>query len=338
MKRKKKMYRGKLKIIVILSVVAAVMLALIITNLFIPIIYFSAYVHFTKDINPPGQMRVRYLDVGFGDCTLVELPDGKTMLIDGGTGTYGNVYNLLDVLNESGISKIDYLFCTSVKSEHCGALAEIVKYKKIGTAYIPHVTNLYITDEYAKFYSAIIKSGANIQTAQFGSGEYNAEYNYFFMTMSPAVTELPESGYHAMNKSPTEENINGASAVLWLQYEGRGFMFLSDATAAVQQSMAEMIRLENGEFTLNGNRVSLAPCMVVKAANHCAKGYSEPRLYEIISPEAVVITVGENAKSCPSNTDIANLQLYVGDNIFRTDIHGAITVTVGGEYRISKEK
>lgn len=339
MKRKKKTYRRRRKIIVTLSVVAAVMIALIITNVFIPVIYFTAYVHFKKDENPLGQLRVRYLDVGFGDCTLVELPDGKTMLIDGGAGTYSNVYKLLDVLNKSNIDKIDYLFCTSVKSEHCGALAEVARYKKIGTAYVPQVTNLYITDEFAAFYSELSKIGADIQIAQFGVGAYNSEYGYSFMVMSPMSAELPECEYHSMNAAPTEFNINNASVVLWLQYDGHGFMFLGDATDSVQLGVAETIRLEKGVYKVDGVSVQMSPCAVIKTANHCAADYAEPRLYDILSVGAAVISVGENAKSCPSLTDIANLQLYVGNNLFRTDMHGTVTVTVyAADYKISKEK
>lgn len=339
MKRKKKVQVKKLKIIVTISVAAAVILALIITNFFIPLIYFSAYVHFKTDKNPVGQMRIRYLDVGYGDCTLIELPDGKTILIDGGTGTYGNVYKLLDNLNKSRIDKIDYLLCTSVKSEHCGALAQIVKYKEIGKAYIPQVTNLYITDEYAAFYSALQKSGAEICIAQFGEGEYDPDYGYFFMMLSPTVAESSQSEYYFMNQLPTETNINSASAVLWLQYADKAFMFLSDVTASVQSRLADLIRLEKGEFLLHGNRISFAQCAVLKASNHCAENYTEPQLLDIVQPGACVISVGENAKSCPSNTAIADLQLYVGDNIFRTDLHGTVTVTADKmNYSVSKEK
>lgn len=339
MKHKQRMYKKKLKIIIILSSVAACMVALIITNIFVPVIYLTAYFHFTKDANPSGQLRVRYLNAGFGDCVLVELPDGKTMLIDGGTGTYNKVYNLLNVLNKSGINQIDYLFCTSVKSEHCGALAEIVKYKKISRAYIPFVTNLNLTDEYAAFYSGLTQSGAEVKTAQFGEGEYSPDCDYFFMILSPSAEGSPQCEYDAMNSLPNERNINNASVVLWLQYGGRAFMFLSDATAEAQARAADLIRLQDGKFTLDGTEVTFARCTAIKVANHCAEGYAEPKLFDVVQPEAAIITVGENAKACPSNTEIANIQLYVGNNLFRTDVHGAITVTVmDGEYQISKEK
>ncbi len=333
------MYARKVKLIVTLSVVTAVMLALIITNFFIPVIYFTAYVHFKKDVNPAGIMRIRYIDVGFGDCTLCELPDGKTMLIDGGVGTYSNVYKLLDILNGSGIDRIDYLFCTSVKSEHCGALAEIAKYKEIKTAYIPLVTNDNLTDEYAAFKSELTRRGTELRIADFGEGKYSAEYGYFFMVMSPSAAELPECEYNAMNEIPNEYNINSASVVLWLQYAGRAFMFLSDASAYVQSGMAGLIRLQQNKFIVDGNNVTLSRCTVLKAPNHCAEGYTDTYLYDIVQPEAAVLSVGKNAKSCPSNTDIANLQLYVGNKLYRTDIHGTVTATVSStNYSISKEK
>lgn len=339
MKRKNKAKIRKIKIIISVSAVSLFIIALIIINIFIPVIYFSAYVHFKKDINTLEQMRVRYIDVGYGDCTLVELPDGKTILIDGGTGTYGNVYNLLDTLNSCGIKTIDYLVCTSVKSEHCGALAEIVKYKSVGTAYIPYVTNVYITDEYAAFYSQLLKSGARIEIAENGKGVYSSKYGYFFGFLSPQVSAYYDSEYNKMNTDPTAENINNASAVLWLEYAGKGFMFLSDAGAQVQRRVADAIRLEDNKIFIDGERLSLSQCAVLKASNHCANGYTQPYLYDLIQPQAAIILVGRNAQASPLNTEIANLQLYVHDKIYRTDVHGTITVTVNSqEYRISKEK
>ena len=339
MDRKTRRKVKRIERIVLLSALGAFVVTLIIINFFIPIIYFTAYVHFKKDVYPDGQMRVRYIDVGFGNCSLIELPDGKTMLIDGGIGTYGNVYKLLDVLNKSKISTIDYLICTSVKSEHCGALKEIVKYKSVGTAYVPYATNVYITDEYAAFYNQLLKSGAHVEISENGKGAYNEELGYFFGILSPQPQIYFDSEYNKMNSAPTSENINAASAVVWLEYAGKAFMFLSDTGAEQQQKIATELRLEGNEIRINGKSFSLSRCSVLKSANHCANGFTQPILYDFIQPEAAIISVGNNAKSCPSNTEIAILQLYVNENIYRTDVHGTITVTVNSdECLISKEK
>lgn len=336
MKQKRKLKR-LIKIIAI-SAAGVFAVAIIITNFFIPVLYLTAYFHFGTDKNPLGQMRVRYLDVGYGDCALIELPDGKTMLIDGGTGTYGNVYKLLDTLNKSKINTIDYLICTSVKSEHCGSLAEILKYKKVGTAYIPYVTNIYLTDEYAAFYRQLLQSGAHIETAEYGKGKYSSEYGYFFDILSPMAATYPDSEYNVMNTVPTTENIENASIVLWLEYAGRAFMFLSDATAEVQSKIADLLYFEK-DFVVDGVNVNLSDCTVLKTAKHCAANSTKPVLYDLIRPEAAIISVGKNAQSSPSLMEIANLQLYVNDKIYRTDIHGTISVTVDKqEYCISKEK
>lgn len=340
MKKRKFTRKITVKLIVVASFFVFALSALIVTNIFIPVKYFFAYVHFNKDYPDAGEMRVRYIDVGYGDCTLVELPDGKTMLIDGGTSTYSNVHNLLSVLNKSGIGTIDYLICTSVKGEHCGSLAEIVKYKTVKTAYIPYVENTFITEEYAAFYNNLLDNGVTeIQFAEYGKGVKSGEWGYFFCFLSPAAYTLDGSGYAVMNRLPTSANISGASAVLWLEYAGKGLMFLSDAHASVQSKIADSLYIENKSYSLEGEALTLSACAVLKVANHGGADSTCASLYDLISPQASIISVGQNAHSAPSVTEIANLQLYVCDNFYRTDLHGTVTVRVTQDsYSISKEK
>ena len=55
-----------------------------------------------------GEMRIHFIDVGQGDATLVELPDGKIMLIDGGNGTSSSNTALLRYFHALDIDTIDY--------------------------------------------------------------------------------------------------------------------------------------------------------------------------------------------------------------------------------------
>lgn len=64
--------------------------------------------------------KVHYLDVGQGNCTVVELPDDKIMIIDGGSDMYGQ--KISDFLKEKEISKIDYMIATHADSDHIGGL------------------------------------------------------------------------------------------------------------------------------------------------------------------------------------------------------------------------
>ena len=63
---------------------------------------------------------VSYLDVGQGNSVLIKLPDGKTILVDGGDISYGEV--VAKYLTDYGVGKIDYLIATHSDSDHIGGL------------------------------------------------------------------------------------------------------------------------------------------------------------------------------------------------------------------------
>ena len=64
--------------------------------------------------------KVHYLDVGQGACSIIELPDGKIMIIDGGSDRNGE--KICNFLKERNVDKIDYLIATHADSDHIGGL------------------------------------------------------------------------------------------------------------------------------------------------------------------------------------------------------------------------
>ena len=78
---------------------------------------------------------VSYIDVGQGNSTLIKLPDGKSVLIDGGNTMYGEiVYNHL---REAGVEKIDYLIASHADSDHIGGLNYLFDKFEIKNIYRP---------------------------------------------------------------------------------------------------------------------------------------------------------------------------------------------------------
>lgn len=53
---------------------------------------------------------MEYIDIGQGDCSLIRLPDGRNMLIDGGTQATAN--QLTEYLKNLNITDIDILVAT----------------------------------------------------------------------------------------------------------------------------------------------------------------------------------------------------------------------------------
>ena len=328
--KKKKLSKGKIRAIIVAAVSCAVALALIITNFFVPVKYLASYFVRHNKGAAEGVMRVRFVDVGYGDCTIVELPDGKNMLIDCGSGSSANQKRILKFLNKCDINTIDYLICTSVNSEHCGGFAEIIQYKKVKTIYMPYCLNVYVTDAYRDFVYSANSSGAQKKIIEYGAGVTNEEYDYFFLFLSPSVHTNTEGEYANLNANPSDESArNAASAVMWLQYGKTSFLFTSDATSKVQESICDSYPLEDGGYYKIGKySVKLEACNIVKVANHGNATSACVQLYETTKPEAAVISVGKNGNGCPSLEAMSDAINFVGDKLYRTDEHGTVTFEV----------
>lgn len=333
MAQKKKLSKGKLRTIIIAAVTAAAVIALIITNLFVPVKYLSSYFVIGNKGAKEGVMRVRFLDVGYGDCTVIELPDGKNMLIDGGDGSASNQRRILKFLNKCGIKTIDYLVCTSVKSENCGGLAEILGYKKVKRIYMPFCKNSYINEAYRKFAIAAAASDCERIVSQYATGEFDDGSGYFFTFLSPSVYGNPESEYNALEGNPSEEQTGDASAVMWLEYAGVSFLFTSGVTDKTLKKICEKYSLESDSFAMQGGKaVKPESCNVLQVPNHGNKSSAFAPFYDLVQPETAVISVGKNGRDCPSVETLSNVLNYTGgDGLYRTDLYGTVTIEVNSD-------
>ena len=70
----------------------------------------------------PRNLRIYFVDVGQGDCTLIQIPTNKTILIDGGGSEFGTFdvgeSTLLPYLLDRRILSIDYIMASHMDSDH----------------------------------------------------------------------------------------------------------------------------------------------------------------------------------------------------------------------------
>lgn len=315
-----------------IAVSVALSIALLITNIFIPVKYLTAYLVSAKQ-RAEGELRVTYLDVGFGDSALIELPDGKTMLIDGGDGAYPRELSLLKYLNSRGVSTIDFLICTSIKEEHCSGLAEVVKYKTVKTAYIPYCVNPRINEQFHAFIKSLNDKNVAYEYSGKGLGHTDDENGWFFTFLSPTDKDSPMSEYGDMNSVGNTASIENASAVTWLQYGKVAFAFTSDARGQTLKNITENYELckalEQPYCKIGNYSVKLEDCKVLTVPAHGGENNTYAPWYDLTKPECAVLSVGKSFAQYPSLKSLSDVCAYVQP--LYTQERGNIVITATKE-------
>src|SRR5262249_37764044 len=83
-----------------------------------------------------GKLRITFLDVGQGDATLVELPEGRRLPVDGGPGGSRPVdvaeRVLSPFLRNRPIARLDVGALSHSDSDHSGGLGAVFRHFRVG--------------------------------------------------------------------------------------------------------------------------------------------------------------------------------------------------------------
>ena len=80
--------------------------------------------------HPSGKLKVTCLDVGQGDGILVETPEKRHYLIDGGSSSQSDLgrYCILPALKSQGIAYLDGIFISHTDQDHISGVKELLEY------------------------------------------------------------------------------------------------------------------------------------------------------------------------------------------------------------------
>lgn len=241
-----------------------------------------------------GAMQVTFLDVGQGDCELIVLPDGKTILIDAGESKSAD--DIISFLEEQGISRLDYVIATHPHADHIGGMQEVIEAFDVGEIYMPRVE--HDTKTYENLLLAVQEKGLRVHTAKDG------------------VSLMEEGGVSAQFVAPCADrykDLNNYSAVLRLTYGDVSFLFMGDA----EQESEEQITAE-------------VSADIIKLGHHGSSTSSSQAFLEAVSPAVAVISCGEgNSYGHPHEETLQTLD-RLGIESYRTDQDGTVTVTTDG--------
>jgi beta-lactamase superfamily II metal-dependent hydrolase len=288
---------------------------------------------------PPsgGELQVHVLDVGpvNGDAILITSPAGKNILIDAGDTTKGK--NVVEALKRYNIQQLDYFIITHPHPDHMGGSAEVFKAVKIlnvvdngqGPAIppslIPKPTPTpktrqptsrrparanTVTKFYDDYKEGLNKSGAHYEQAQPGT-KYDLGGGAFLTVLAP--TEPLFTKEH-MKTGGNEVNAN--SIVLRLDYGSFSMLLPSDAEEQTEH------RFISKDVNVEAN--------VWKIGHHGSKYATSGDFVQRVKPQIAIVSCGEwNRYGHPSQAVLDRLRA-ANVKLFRTDLHGEISLTTRG--------
>ena len=254
----------------------------------------------------PGDLKIYFVDVGQGDCCLIETPQHQKILIDGGGQKNFDVgkNTLLPYLFNRKILELDYCIISHFDQDHCGGILYILEQIKVKNVIIGK--QYEESTNYNKFQEIIKRQDIKVKVVEAGM-RIDIERNLYFDVL------WPDS-----KKMISDNAINNNSLVCKLYYNKFSMLFTGDI-----EEMAEKAILS--KYT---NNASILKSTILKIAHHGSKTSSIEKILDVVSPEYAFIGVGENNTfGHPSNVTIKNLEKRK-IKIYRTDKMGEICIKI----------
>lgn len=271
-------------------------------------------------------LAVDFLSVGQGDCIFISFPDGKTMLIDCAQKDEKVADKIVNHIKHRG-NKIDYFLLTHSDLDHIGNAEYILDNIKVENALIPYIKNLDLFPIYKEIYNILIEKEVHLI---YSTCDFYLESDYFMSILSPF--SLDGKFYNEFNaeESPSDQQINDTSAVLYLSYAGKRLLFTGDAGENVENQILSDYKSGVYNKYFNGEKINLDLIDVLKVSHHGSSSSSTKEFLNILRPTYAVIKVG--AGNIYNHPSTETLKRIVASNInvefLRTDFHGDVSIKI----------
>lgn len=232
---------------------------------------------------------VTALDVGQGQCILMESGGGTTIMVDCG-GNRGNAGDVAaEYLSSIGENKIDLLIITHYDDDHVGGIPELLGRVQVDAIALPDIAHetRYLLSQQAQEQGISLYFVETDLRVSFGSGNLTI--------YSPL--------------SNGDSNETGLSVLASL-----GSMTLL-VTGDMDADTERRLIAEK----------DLPDIDVLVAGHHGSKYSTSEELLEATCPERVIISVGDNSYGHPAAEILARIAAFEAE-ILRTDLSGSVTI------------
>jgi len=246
-----------------------------------------------------GYARLLMLDVGQGDCFLLQLRSGKSILVDAGPA---NRYFdsgrriIVPTLSGIGVQHLNKLFISHPHRDHVGGLAALLSGKKVDSLYsVPLSADTDFFNE--------IKDNKPLAYRSLKRGDWmELDFETRLYVLGPSRKLLTSNSL----TSP----VNNRSLILLIRHRDVSILFTGDAEIEGEQALLCWKNILESQ--------------VLKAGHHGSKTSSHPDFLAAVSPEIVLISCGRwNRFRHPSPETLSGIHKR-NALALRTDLSGAV--------------
>jgi len=282
-------------------------------------IFAVTLLHPNSAARPDGKLHIDFLDVGQGDAALLTMPDGTTLLIDGGgrpninpgideaeepferdTRTIGEGV-VSQYLWSRGLDRVDYILATHADADHIDGLDDVARNFKVRGAIVARTPA--DDEEYARFAATMKQTGVPVE--MIGGGDVLR-----FGNVSAEVLWPPPS------RDDSAPSRNNDSIVLRVRYGDRSLLLTGDIE-------------RQGETAVLREGINLQ-CDIVKVAHHGSKTSSIEAFVSATHSSLAIVSVGRTSMFGHPNQDVVERWRASGAEVMTTGQRGTISVVTDG--------
>ena len=254
------------------------------------------------DLSQPSFLKVVFFDVGQGDSIFIETPERYQVLIDGGPDL--TVLEKLAAQMPFYDRTLDLVVLTHPERDHLFGLLEVLERYKIKNILWTGIVR--DTAEWEEWVKLIKEEGAQIIIAQAGQRIILQKEPFILFDILNPFENLEDREF---------KNSNDTSIVVNLVFKDVSFLFTGDISNKIEKKL-----------TVDSD--------ILKVAHHGSKTSSSPEFLQAVSPEVVVISVGENKYGHPAPEVLANLKQFNIEILITKELGDIKIISDGNSFKV----